>query len=264
LSKIKVDKLQYGLRTKHFGRKILFSHQVGSTNEWAKELALLGAEEGTVAIAKTQTAGHGRLGREWASPDGGLWFSVIFRPELEPVEASKLVFAIGLAVAEVLHELYGLHVETKWPNDVLVNKKKVCGILAEMNTTGSKVNFVVGGVGINANFDVNEELPKELFKNATSLKNTLGRDIQLDTLFRTVIERLECIYELFVNEGFAPVLTMWKKYASFLGCKVEVSTGTEKLVGLALDVDNDGGLTIELDDGKTKHTLVGDVSLKQK
>jgi len=259
-----VDKLQYGLRTKRFGRKILFSHQVGSTNDWAKELASLGAEEGTVAIAETQTAGHGRLGREWASPEGGLWFSVIFRPELEPAEASKLVFAAGLAVAEVLHELYGLRVETKWPNDVLVNGRKVCGILAEMNTTGDEVNFVVIGVGINANFDAKEALPEELFENATSLETALGRSVQLDTLFRTMLERLECIYELFVKEGFASVLTMWKKYATFLGCKVEVLTGTERLVGFALDVDDDGGLTVKLENGNVRDVLVGDVSLRQK
>jgi len=259
-----VDKLQYGLRTKRFGRKILFSHQVGSTNDWAKELALLGAEEGTVAMAETQTAGHGRLGREWASPEGGLWFSVIFRPELEPTEASKLVFAAGLAVAEVLHELYGLRAETKWPNDVLVNGRKVCGILAEMNTTGDEVNFVVIGVGINANFDAKEALPEELSKDATSLETALGRSVQLDTLFRTMLERLECIYELFVKEGFASVLTMWKKYATFLGCKVEVLTGTERLVGFALDVDDDGGLTVKLENGNVRDVLVGDVSLRQK
>jgi BirA family biotin operon repressor/biotin-[acetyl-CoA-carboxylase] ligase len=264
LSKIKVDKLQYGLQTKRFGREILFSHELGSTNDWAKELALFGAKEGTVAISETQKAGHGRLGREWVSPEGGLWFSLIFRPELEPAEASKLVFAAALAVAEVLHELYGLRVETKWPNDVLVNEKKVCGILAEMNTTGDKVNFVVIGMGINANFDAKEALPEELFENTTSLETELGRSVQLETLFRAVLERLECIYDLFVKEGFAPVLTMWKKYASFLGRKVEVLTGTEKLVGLALDVEDDGGLTVELESGTVKHVLVGDVSLRQK
>jgi BirA family biotin operon repressor/biotin-[acetyl-CoA-carboxylase] ligase len=226
LSKIKMDKLQCGLRTKRLGREILFSHEVGSTNDWAKQLALLGAEEGTVAIAETQTAGHGRLGREWASPEGGLWFSVIFRPELEPTEASKLVFAASLAVAEVLHELYGLRAETKWPNDVLMNGRKVCGILAEMNTTGNKVNFVVIGMGINANFDVKEALPQELFKNTTSLETVLGRSVQLDTLFRTALERLECIYELFMNKGFAPVLTVsgmqsgsvkWDRKVGWLG-----------------------------------------------
>jgi BirA family biotin operon repressor/biotin-[acetyl-CoA-carboxylase] ligase len=264
LLKIKVDKLQDGLRTRRFGRTILFNREVGSTNDWAKELALLGAEEGTVAIAETQKAGHGRLGREWVSPKGGLWFSVIFRPELKPAEASKLVFVAGLAVAEALHESYALPVETKWPNDVLMNERKVCGILAEMNTTGEKVNFVVIGVGINANFDATEALPEELFENATSLETALGRSVLLDTLFRTLLERLECIYELFVKQGFAPVLTMWKKYAGFLGCEVEVLDGTEKLVGLALDVEDDGGLTVKLENGMVKHVLVGDVSLRQK
>jgi len=256
--------LQEGLQTKLFGKEILFSREVGSTSDWAKELASLGAKEGTVTLAETQKAGHGRLGRKWVSPKGGLWFSLILKPSLKPVEALKLVFAAGLAVAEALKELYCLHVETKWPNDVLVNGKKICGVIAEMNTTGEKVNFVVIGVGINANFDVKEALPEELLESTTSLKNELGRSVQLDTLFRAVLEKLECLYGLFVKQGFNPVLTMWKNYADFLGHKVEVSDGTEKWAGLALDVEDDGRLNVKLDDGTVKHVLVGEVSSTQK
>jgi BirA family biotin operon repressor/biotin-[acetyl-CoA-carboxylase] ligase len=264
LSKINVDKLQEGLRTKRLGRKIFFSHEIGSTNSWAKELALLGAEEGTVAIAETQTAGRGRLDRLWVSPKGGLYFSVIFRPELKPTQATKLVFVAGLAVAEALHELYGLKTETKWPNDVLVNGRKVCGILAEMNTTDDSVNFVVVGVGINANFDKKSALPQELWETTTSLESELDKKVQLDELFRAVVERLECIYEIFLKEGFAPVLREWKKHAGFLGRKVKVISDVEELVGLALDVEDDGALTIKLENGTVKRILAGDVSLRLK
>jgi BirA family biotin operon repressor/biotin-[acetyl-CoA-carboxylase] ligase len=264
VSKLNVDKLQEGLRTKRLGRKIFFSHEVGSTNSWAKELALLGAEEGTVAVAETQTAGRGRLERVWFSPKGGLYFSVIFRPELTPKQATKLVFVAGLAVVETLHELYGLRVETKWPNDVLVNGRKVCGILAEMNTAGDSVNFVVVGIGINANFDTKSVLPQGLWENTTSLMNELDKKVQLDALFRAVVERLECIYESFLKEGFAPVLKEWKKHAGFLGCKVKVISDAEELVGLALDVEDDGALTIKLEDGSVKRVLAGDVSLRPK
>jgi BirA family biotin operon repressor/biotin-[acetyl-CoA-carboxylase] ligase len=264
VSKLNVDKLQEGLQTKRFGRRIFFSHEIGSTNSWAKELALLGAEEGTVAIAQTQTAGRGRLDRVWFSPKGGLYFSVVFRPVLTPTQATKLVFVAGLAVAEVLHELYGLKIETKWPNDVLVNGRKVCGILAEMNTAADSVNFVVVGIGVNANFAMKNALPQELWEDATSLENELGRKVQLDTLFRAVVEKLECIYELFIKEGFAPVLREWKKHAGFLGCRVEVISNSEVWVGLALNVEDDGALTIKQEDGTVKHVLVGDVSLRLK
>jgi BirA family biotin operon repressor/biotin-[acetyl-CoA-carboxylase] ligase len=259
VSKLNVDRLQEGLKTKRLGRKIFFAHEIGSTNNWAKELALLGAEEGTVAIAETQTAGRGRLDRFWVSPKGGLYFSVVFRPALEPKQTAKLVFVAGLAVVEALHELYGLCVETKWPNDVLLNKRKVCGILAEMNTTGDKVNFVIVGIGINANFDTKEALPQELWENATSLESELDKKVQLDNLFRAVIERLECIYELFLKEGFALVLREWKKHAGFLGCKVKAVSDGEEWVGQALNVENDGALTIRLEDGTSKRVLMGDI-----
>jgi BirA family biotin operon repressor/biotin-[acetyl-CoA-carboxylase] ligase len=259
MSKLNVDKLQEGLRTKRLGRKIFFSHEIGSTNSWAKELVLLGAEEGIVAVAETQTAGRGRQNRVWISPKGGLYFSVVFRPELTPIQATRLVFVAGLAVAEALHELYGLRAETKWPNDVLVNGRKVCGILAEMNTTGDSVNFVVVGIGINANFDTKKALPRELWEDATSLENELDEKVQLDALFRAVVERLECNYEVFLEKGFALVLREWKKHAGFLGCQVKAVSDAKEWVGRALDVEDDGALTIKLEDGTVKRVLIGDI-----
>ena len=261
---VNVDRLQEGLRTKRLGRSVFFSSELGSTNEWAKELAAYGAAEGTVAVAETQTCGRGRLGREWGSPKGGLWFSVVLRPELKPAEAVRLVFVADLAVAEVLRELYGLKAETKWPNDVLVNGRKVCGILTEMNTTGEKVNYVIVGVGVNANFDVKKTLPDDLRKVASSLENELGRKVELEELFRALLEKLENIYRLFLEEGFGPVLRKWKKYAGFLNCQVEVASGTEKWVGLAFDVGDDGSLILRLKDGTVKRVFVGDVTLRSR
>jgi BirA family biotin operon repressor/biotin-[acetyl-CoA-carboxylase] ligase len=188
---MRVEKLQEGLCARRFGNSIFFSRAVGSTNDWAKELAEHGAAEGTVAIAETQTAGRGRLDRTWVSPKGGLYFSVILRPRLKPAEAVRLVFVAGLAVAEALSEKHGLKAETKWPNDVLVNGRKVCGILSEMNATGEKVNFVILGVGVNANFDVKKALPEELWESATSLECELGRRVELEELFRMLLEKLE-------------------------------------------------------------------------
>jgi BirA family biotin operon repressor/biotin-[acetyl-CoA-carboxylase] ligase len=259
---ISVDKLQKGLRTKCFGQKMFFTHTVDSTNEWAKELIEFGAGEGTVAIAESQTSGHGRLERKWFSPKGGLCFSVILKPRLKPAGAVRLVFAAGLAVAEVLRESYGIEAETRWPNDVLVSGRKVCGILAEMNATGEKINYVLIGIGINANFDVKKALPKELWNSATSLKNELGKTVRIEQLFRAVLEKLEDVYGLFLREGFSPVLSRWKGYAAFLGCQVEVLSGTEKWVGLALDVDSDGSLLLRLEDGTVKRVVVGDVSFR--
>ncbi|NWF86565.1 biotin--[acetyl-CoA-carboxylase] ligase [Candidatus Bathyarchaeota archaeon] len=255
-----VDRLQEGLCTKRFGKRIVFLQEIDSTNNYAKKLASYGAEEGTVVIAETQTAGRGRLGREWISPMGGLYLSIILRPKIRAVEAVKLVFVASLAVAKVLNEIYRLSVETKWPNDVLVKGKKVCGILAESNTAGEKVNYTVIGLGVNANFSVEKTLPKELAETATSLENELGRKILFEELFRELIEKLETVYYLFLKEGFAPILDEWKKYACFLGQKVEVASGAEKLHGIAVDIDSDGSLILKQNDSSIK-LVSGDLSL---
>jgi BirA family biotin operon repressor/biotin-[acetyl-CoA-carboxylase] ligase len=194
-----ISRLQEGLCTRQFGKSIVFLREVGSTNDYAKELANYGAEEGTVVLAETQTAGRGRLGREWVSPRGGLYFSVILRPKISASEAVKLVFVAGLAIAKILEEAYALHVEIKKPNDVLVNGKKICGILAETNTMGERVNYAIIGIGINANFGVKEALPKELMETATSLRDELRRNIRLEELFKALIEKLENLYLLFLE-----------------------------------------------------------------
>lgn len=261
--KVNVNKLQEGLRARSFGRSIFFSHEVGSTNDWAEELAQCGAEQGTVAVAEAQTAGRGRLDREWFSPKGGLWFSIVLRPKLLPAQAVRLVFVAGLAVAETLHEEFGLKVETKWPNDVLLNGKKMCGILLEMSTTEEKVNFVVMGVGVNANFTENV-FPEELRNVASSLENELGHQVRLEDLFGRLLERLENAYELYLERGFTPILERWKEYAGFLGRKVEVADQNQKMSGLALDVDQDGALAVKLENGTIRRVLVGDVSLQMR
>ena len=261
-AKIRLNQLQDGLRTKRFGRRILFHHEIGSTNDWAKKLARRGTREGTVVIAGTQTNGRGRLGRKWVSPIGGLWFSLILRTKLHPSEVLKLTFVAGLAVAEVLHEMIDLTAETKWPNDVLVKGRKICGILTEMNTTGETVNFVVVGIGVNTNFDVEKTLPEHLKRVATSLENELGRRVRLEELFRGLLEKLENLYHHFTKEGFDSILKEWKSYASFLGHQVEVTGPKKKISGLALDVNNDGVLILRLEDGRLEHVFVGDISLQ--
>jgi len=261
---IKVERLQEGLKTKLLGRYIFFSHEVGSTNDWAKELAELDALEGTVAVAETQTSGRGRLGRKWISPKGGLWFSIIFRPKLKPHETVKLVFLACLAVAETLRDLYGLKAETKWPNDVLVDGRKVCGILSEMKTVGEKVEYAIIGIGVNANLDVEKELPKELWETVTSIQKALGRKISQEELFKALLEKMESIYQQFLKEGFVPMLKKWKSYASFIGCEVEVHGDGERLEGTASNVDEDGALILKLKDGSTRRVFVGDLSLKIK
>jgi biotin-[acetyl-CoA-carboxylase] ligase BirA-like protein len=257
---IGLEKFQENLRGKRFGKWMFFSREVESTNDWARKLAGMGAEEGTVAVAESQTAGRGRLGREWISPRGGLWFSIILRPDQNAREAARLVFVASLAVAEVLHEKYGLKTETKWPNDVLVSGKKICGILAEMSTKDEKVTYVILGVGVNANFCANEVFPKSVKIEATSIESELGKKIRLESFLRVLLEKMEIIYDRYLEAGFAFLLEEWKKYAQFLGHRIVVRDRKERLNGLALDVDVEGALVLKLQQGITRRIHVGDVA----
>ncbi len=258
---LNASKLQEGLNTSRFGRSIVFARRINSTSQMAKELATYGAAEGTVVIAETQTAGHGRHGKKWFSPTGGLWLSVILRPKLEASDAVKLVFLAGLAVTQTLSELYGISAETKWPNDVLVNGRKICGILSEMSTRNGEVKYVIIGVGVNANVNVSQALPNELKKNTTSLQNELGKRVKLEELFKTVIGKMEKLYDIFLEHGSEEILREWKKHAFFVGRKVQITGENEELEGLALDVDLDGALIIQLSSGEVKRIIAGEISL---
>jgi len=262
--RLNLVKLQEGLRTRLFGRSVFFSEEVASTNEWAKKLASQGAREGWVAIAGTQTHGRGRLDREWISPLGGLWFSLILRPKRRLTKPANLTFVASLAVAETLHEQYGLRTQTKWPNDVLVNERKICGIFGEASTLGKKINTFVLGIGINANFDAERVFPESIRAMTTSLETELNRRIQLEELFIRLLEKLEATYLHYTKRGFSSILKQWKKYADFLGQRVEVTDRNEKVTGLAFDVDKDGALILLQDDGACKHVFAGDVSLRTK
>jgi BirA family biotin operon repressor/biotin-[acetyl-CoA-carboxylase] ligase len=259
--KLNVNKLQETLQTKRFGRNLVLLHEIDSTNTYAKKLAKYGATQGTAVIAETQRAGRGRLNRKWISPKGGLYFSIVLRPELKANETAKLAFVAGLTVAEVLQELYGLQVATKWPNDVLVGKQKICGILSEMNSTDDKTTFVVMGIGVNANFCVKKTLPEELWEKTTSLEDQLGRKIQLEQLFATLLEKFECVYERFLRGGFIPILGEWMKFSDFVGQKITVTFVGEELAGLATGVDDDGALLVKFENGTLKRVVAGDVSV---
>jgi BirA family biotin operon repressor/biotin-[acetyl-CoA-carboxylase] ligase len=178
-------------------------------------------------------------------------------------KAAKLTFVAGLAVAETLHEQYGLGTQTKWPNDVLVNGRKICGILGEASAMGKEINAVILGIGINANF-AERVLPESIRARATSLETELHRRIQLEELFIRLLEKLEATYVLYTRRGFSSILKQWKRYAGFLGQEVEVTDRNEKITGLAYDVDKDGALILMLENGAFKHVFVGDVSLRTK
>jgi len=256
-----VAEVKDGLKTKRIGRTIHCFRELTSTNEIAKELAMIGAEEGTVIVAETQTHGRGRLGRGWISPEGGLWFSVIMRPEVSPRDAPKLTLMESVAVAKTIIKLFGLEASIRWPNDVLVKGKKVCGILTETSTRGESLNFAVVGVGINANLSLHD-LPAGLRGSSTTLMEELKREVKREALLRSLLEETERYYNMFTQGMFNAFLTEWKHLSKFLGSYVEVTSLDERIEGWATDIDENGALIVKLRDQTTRKIMSGDVTIR--
>ena len=250
--------IKEGLQTEFIGQEIHHFAEVTSTNDVAKELARKGVKEGTVVVSETQTLGRGRLGRRWVSPQGGIWFSIVLRPRVNPKEASKLTFVAAVAAARTIREMFELRAEIKWPNDVLIGGKKVCGILTETSTKGEVVDFVVVGIGINANVSL-DSFPESLRNSLTSLKEERMVEIEREEFLRALLEEVERYYTILLRKDFDLILEEWRRLASFLGQYVEVVSFDEKIRGRAVDVDSDGSLIVKLTDGRIKKVMTGDV-----
>jgi len=256
--RIQLSKVKESLRTRILGRTILHFRELPSTNEIAKELAVKGVREGTIVVAETQTGGRGRFKRDWASPEGGLWFSIVLRPRVQPKQAPMLTLLASVAVANTITQLYGLGAEIKWPNDVLVNQKKVCGILTEGQTRDGTLNFAILGIGINANFNI-EAFSPPLRETATALKEELGRDIEREILFCRLLGEVESYYELLQGGKLEAILNDWRRLTGFLGSYVVIQSDGGKVEGWAVDLDSDGALIIKLKDQTSVRVTSGDI-----
>jgi BirA family biotin operon repressor/biotin-[acetyl-CoA-carboxylase] ligase len=251
-----------GLRTDLIGKEIHHYREIGSTQEAARGLAAEGAKEGTVVIAEIQTRGKGRRGRKWYSPVGGVYMSVILRPQISPARAPLLTLLAGVVVAKALRRLYNLKAELKWPNDVMVKDRKICGILTEMTAETEAINYCIVGIGVNANVEL-AHFPPEFRASTTSLKEELGARVSRVELVRDLLGEIERLYAVFKERGPAPILEEWKILTNTLGTQVQVIGQTEVVEGRAVDVDQDGALIIRLADGSLKRIIAGDLSLRR-
>jgi len=248
--------LRDGLTTRFVGRRLGYRAVLGSTQDLARQLARAGAPEGTVVLAGRQTAGRGRLGRSFISPRGGLYFTVILRPALEHLRPLPIIAA--LAVARGLEQVAGLRTALKWPNDVLVGGRKVCGILLESELTGQNVNYVLLGIGVNVNADTSAY--PEIAAIATSAAVEAGRPLSREALAAAVLNELEELY--LAAQAGRRVLDEWRARLETLGRRVRVTWGETVEEGLAEDVDGDGSLILLRPDGSRVTIAAGDVTLR--
>lgn len=258
-SRLLPGEIREGLRTRVLGRReIVFFLETDSTNTRAKALAAAGAPEGAMVVAECQTGGRGRKGRVWFSPSGqGVYLSVVLRPRISPVQAPRMTLIAGIAAAEMLMDAYpDLDIHIKWPNDILVGRKKVAGILTEISSDMDEVGFVVSGMGLNVNA---RRFPKDLKAIATSLALETGRPVERAPLVRGFLEAYEKWYDAFLTSGPDPVLDRWKSLSRTLGNRVLVDGPGGRITGIARDMDRDGSLLVEDDQGIIHPVFSGDV-----
>ena len=247
--------IKAGLKTGIIGKEIKYFKETESTNTTAREMAGKAAE-GTIVIAESQTGGRGRMGRKWLSPEGGIWLSIILKPKMQPVYAPRITFLAGVAVAKTIRSL-GLEAKIKWPNDVLVRGKKVCGILTEIEAEIDLIDYCVVGIGIDANVDT-ESFPEEFRESSTSLKKELGHEINRVAFLQRLLEEFEVRYLKLQKEGFLPILEEWRSMSATIGEWVKITTQSRIIYGEATGVDNDGALIVETGEGKLEKIVSGD------
>ncbi len=226
--------------------------EVSSTMDIAREMARKGHPHFCVVIAGLQTGGRGRLRRTWFSSDGGLYFTLILRPEIPVTWCSRVNFAASLTLCRTIRSLTGLNAAVKWPNDILVDGKKLSGMLSEMETEAEMVSFVTVGIGINVNND-----PTKFEPSACSLRLLLGEPVSRKELLSRFLDELQSYLEM-ADGNLENAITEWKEMTCTLGRRVSVATPLETTTGLALDIDATGALILEMPDGSQKKVLYGD------
>jgi len=255
------QEIQRGLYTNYIGKEIYYFPELKSTNIMAKEKALHRTEaidEGTLIITERQSAGKGRLGREWFSPAGGIWLSILLYPQLSPSYISRITLMTAVAVVKAIRIYTQIKSQIKWPNDILINEKKVCGILTEMSAELDMINWVVVGIGINANIN-QEEFPEDIRANSISLKEVLGEEISRVKLIQIYLKEFEEYYEKLKRKEFPSILKEWKLYSHTLRRKTKVDIGERIITGEAVDISEEGALILKKEDGELIEIISGTI-----
>ncbi|UCD31723.1 MAG: biotin--[acetyl-CoA-carboxylase] ligase [Desulfobacterales bacterium] len=227
-----------------------FFDEIPSTMDVARDLARKNCPNFTVVIAGRQTAGRGRMQRFWLSSEGGLYFTIVLRPPIPPVLSYRINYAASMVLAKTIRQLYNIDAMVKWPNDILVNGKKIAGLLSEMEAESDRITYLNVGLGINVNND-----PTITEPGASSLKIILGKELSRKQLLTEYLDRYE---HRIINRSLERVVAEWKTYAATLNRRVKVVTKQETSEGLAVDVDENGALVLALDDGTIKKIIYGD------
>lgn len=254
------EEIEKYLNTDFIGRDTRYFDSIDSTNKKAKELAL-DAKEGTVVISEEQIGGKGRLGRTWISPKNkGIWMSIVLKPSIEPSKVSKVTQIGAIAVVKALENM-GIKSQIKWPNDILVNGKKICGILTEMSGELNMIDYIIMGIGINVNLD-EKDIPNDLKHKATSIKIEEGKYIDRKKLTANILNTFEKYYIDFKKDGeLGEIIDILRESSILIGKTVRIITRGETRFGKVIDINKDGELQVEFETG-IENIYSGEVSVR--
>ena len=249
------------LDTEWFGREILYFDTVDSTNNEIKRQAEQGGKEGLLAIAESQSAGRGRHGRMWQSPAGsGIWMSFLLRPDITPEQAAGITLVSAMGVAAAVREELGLPAQIKWPNDIVINGRKLTGILVELSTDMESINYVAVGIGINVN---NSSFPEEIRDKATSLSAECGHRVKRSGIVASFGKHFERCYKIFMEDG--DMRRLREEYEAALvnkDAEVIIIDADREKRRRALGINDAGELIVEDSDGNTENIRAGEVSVR--
>ena len=254
-----VARLRDLVKSQRLGGKLHYFSRIGSTNSHARELAESGAAEGEFVVAESQSDGRGRLRRRWESPPFvNLYLSLILRPRLPPRHAPQITLAAAVSLAETVSAFLPKAPAIKWPNDILIDGKKVAGILTEAACDAQRVEYVILGIGLNVNYR-RADMPEELRDRATSLADAIGKTVSRESVLTRLIHDLDRCYGELEQIGFEVLRPRWQAHFSLRGQMVRVEHNGQSIVGRALDIDPEGGLIVEDDRGQRRTIVAGDV-----
>ena len=248
------EEVTLGLDTQVIGKDIYYFKSLPSTNLFAKKLVKDGVEEGAIVVSDIQLSGRGRKSRNWFSPEGGLWFSVVLYPHIPPERGMLLTMASSVAIVQGIKETTGLHPVIKWPNDLLINGKKVCGILTELDAEMDRINYTVIGIGIN----VNNQLSEDLQGTATSLIQETGSRVSRVKLLRSILKCFDENYSRLISGDYDFIRDSWFSHANIIGRNIRVHGEKTILKGVVSSVDESGCLILDTEDGSVR-VVSGDV-----
>ncbi len=259
--KYRLDVLMPLLADTMFGRQLQLYDVVESTQNAAHEALLAGAPEGALVLAETQSAGRGRFGRAWFSPPGkGIYLSFLLRPNVPLAVAPQMTLLIAVALCRAIRKETVANATIKWPNDILVDGKKICGILVETMLEADVVKAMIAGVGVTANVRA-DELPEELADRVTSLLEATGAPVSRESIVVAFLKQFDWLYEVYRKEGFGPVRTLWEALSSTLHGRVRISTPQGFAEGVAEGITEEGALLVRDDDGHVRAMYSGDLAV---